>query len=96
MTPEQEENQLLPLWAARLIVRLQDQAEQLLEAIRKLEAQLPEGMKHCTIVFTECPVGHGQLSATNWVQHDCQICRNLELEQQVKDLKDELAEARER
>lgn len=39
-----------------------------------LLCQLPEGMKHCTIVFKECPVGHGWLTATNWVQHDCPIC----------------------
>lgn len=41
-----------------------------------LKAQLPEGMKHCTIVFKECEVGHGWLTATNWVQHGCLKCEN--------------------
>jgi hypothetical protein len=40
----------------------------------KLRDQLPDGMKHCTIKFIECPVGHGRLTATNWVQHECFIC----------------------
>jgi hypothetical protein len=39
-----------------------------------LRAQLPEGMEHCTIRFIECPVGHGRLSATNWVDHGCGTC----------------------
>lgn len=42
--------------------------------VRRLEAQLPEGMKHCTILAKECKVGHGWLTATNWVQHDCPTC----------------------
>lgn len=45
-----------------------------------LAAQLPEGMKHCTIQFIECPVGHGRLTATNWVQHGCDTCRIRALE----------------
>lgn len=39
-----------------------------------LVAQLPEGMKHCTIVSMECALGHGWLTATNWVQHGCPTC----------------------
>ncbi len=37
-------------------------------------AKLPEGMKHCTILFKQCAKGHGWLTATNWVQHDCAQC----------------------
>jgi hypothetical protein len=37
--------------------------------IERLRAQLPEGMKDCTIVFKKCYKGHGELTATNWVQH---------------------------
>ena len=45
----------------------------------RLKSQLPEGMEHCTILFKECPKGHGRLTATNWVQHDCMICENERL-----------------
>ncbi len=37
-------------------------------------ARLPDGMKHCTIQFHECALGHGWLTATNWVQHGCPTC----------------------
>lgn len=36
--------------------------------------QLPEGMRKCTILFKKCPLGHGWLTATNWVQHGCPTC----------------------
>lgn len=52
----------------------------LLEAFDAAKAQLPDGMKECTILFYECPKGHGRLTATNWVQHDCQQCRVEALE----------------
>jgi hypothetical protein len=41
---------------------------------KALRAQLPEGMQHCTIRFVECPVGHGRLTADNWVSIPCLIC----------------------
>lgn len=50
------------------------------QRVRDLEAQLPDGMKDCTIVFRECDKGHGRLTATNWVQHSCFVCRINELE----------------
>lgn len=37
-------------------------------------SQLPEGMEHCTILFEECPKGHGHLRATNWIKHPCDVC----------------------
>lgn len=40
----------------------------------ELLAQLPEGMKHCTILYEECPVGHGHLRGGNWEKHECFIC----------------------
>lgn len=40
----------------------------------ELLSRLPDGMKHCTIVFKECEKGHGWLTATNWVQHGCPTC----------------------
>lgn len=45
------------------------------EQIERLQAQLPEGMKDCTIQFIQCPKGHGRLTATNWVQRGCDVCR---------------------
>jgi hypothetical protein len=42
--------------------------------IALLKAQLPDGMKHCTILFKECEKGHGRLTATNWIDHGCQQC----------------------
>ncbi len=56
------------------------------QRIAKLETQLPEGMKHCTIRFIECPVGHGRLTATNWVESGCQTCRISTLEGALEDL----------
>jgi hypothetical protein len=44
------------------------------KAIR-LESQLPEGMKHCTIVLRQCDAGHSSLTATNWIDHGCPHCR---------------------
>lgn len=52
------------------------QARRAAEAeVERLKAQLPAEMQSCTIFFKECPKGHGELSAKNWMQHDCQICR---------------------
>lgn len=42
--------------------------------VKELEAQLPEGMRHCTILFKSCSLGHGWLTATNWAQHPCPTC----------------------
>ena len=50
----------------------------------KYNKQLPDGMQDCTIIFKSCPVGHGTLTAKNWVQHECQRCRILELEGEIK------------
>jgi hypothetical protein len=37
--------------------------------------QLPEEMQDCTIRFKECDIGHGWLTATNWIQHGCPTCQ---------------------
>ena len=52
-----------------------------------LQAQLPEGMQDCTIIFKECEVGHGWLTAKNWKQFDCPTCRIAELEAQLESAK---------
>lgn len=51
-----------------------------LQRIRELKTQLPAEMQHCTIVFEECPQGHGSLRGTNWIKHDCPWCRIRNLE----------------
>jgi hypothetical protein len=52
----------------------------LLQAFDAAKQQLPVGMRECTILFFECEKGHGRLTATNWVQHDCQQCKIEALE----------------
>jgi len=42
--------------------------------IKRLNGQLPDGMKDCTIVFEKCSVGHGRLTATNWIDNGCTHC----------------------
>ena len=46
----------------------------------KLKAQFPEGMENCTFYFKSCPVGHGRLLATNWIDGGCLKCKNDKLE----------------
>ena len=75
--PNYSKASLLVAWEPeiRAALQLAQEAEQLRKERDELAAQLPEGMKHCTIVFEECPVGHGHLRGTNWVKHDyCPIC----------------------
>ncbi len=55
--------------------------------IAELEAQLPDGMKECTILFKECEKGHGRLIAANWIDHGCHWCRLAELEAERDKLK---------
>lgn len=46
-----------------------------LEAEARIRAQLPLGMEHCKILFRECDVGHGWLTAANWIDHGCPHCK---------------------
>ncbi len=63
--------------------------QQILEQrIKELQAQLPSGMKHCTIQFKECEKGHGYLTATNWIDHGCPACRIKELEELIRKSRD--------
>lgn len=52
---------------------------ELKEDVKRLEAQLPEGMKDCTFVFERCENGHGRLVANNWVTHLCPWCIHTKL-----------------
>lgn len=67
----------------RDILVLADEAERLQARVAELESQLPEGMKRCTIQFRECEKGHGWLTASNWVQHECATCERDELRRRV-------------
>lgn len=46
-------------------------------------SQLPDGMKHCTIIFKECEKGHGRLAAANWVDNGCPWCTIDELKNKL-------------
>lgn len=48
--------------------------EEIIGELKRLRAQLPEGMKDCTIQFKECEKGHGRLTAANWIDHGCPKC----------------------
>jgi hypothetical protein len=50
-------------------------------------AQLPVGMKHCSIVFMNCHLGHGWLTAKNWTETGCPTCRAEAAESEVAALK---------
>lgn len=63
------------------------------DALRK---QLPEEMQECTIQFKECDKGHGRLTATNFVQHDCDTCRIEALQKEVTHWKANHADLKER
>lgn len=54
--------------------------------IERLRSQLPDDMKHCTILFKECEKGHGRLTATNWVDHGCPHCENEKLRFRIEGL----------
>jgi polyhydroxyalkanoate synthesis regulator phasin len=70
---------------------MEAEIDELRARVAELEKQLPPSMKNCTIVFKECDKGHGWLTATNWVQHDCQQCKaesqDKLLEQAMRDMK---------
>jgi hypothetical protein len=55
-----------------------------LAEIERLESQLPDGMKDCTILYLECPKGHGRLTGANWVQRECHWCEIERLELEVR------------
>ncbi len=60
--------------------------------VARLTAQLPDGMKTCTILLKECPKGHGWLTATNWIQHGCMKCEQDRLTAEVDIVRAALAE----
>lgn len=64
--------------AAKVIVALVTERDALL-------AQLPEGMKGCTIIYKECGNGHGWLMAHNWTPHDCFMCQLEAISSRIDD-----------
>lgn len=81
-------------WQAALIRAgsLETDLAEARSSLTEVEARLPEGMKHCTIQFRECAKGHGWLTATNWVEHGCQICLLAEAERERDGLRAQRAE----
>jgi hypothetical protein len=75
--------------------QLESAIRALVESRDQAVGQLPDGMKHCTILFKECEKGHGWLTATNWVQHGCPTCDRDALREQVQRLEGENWESRE-
>lgn len=67
-------------------IAMDQEISELRTALNRALNQLPDGMKHCTIQFKECEHGHGALTATNWIQHPCQICRIEQLESALADI----------
>lgn len=68
----------------------QKRAEKAAACIRALLAQLPEGMKNCTIEFVECEKGHSRLTAANWIDIGCMKC---ELDRLTAELQNMTAKA---
>jgi len=64
----------------------------LVAEVRRLRAQLPAEMQHCTILFRECSVGHGRLTAANWIDHGCSTCeiQRLRSDEWLESAADEL------
>lgn len=48
------------------------------------QAQLPEGMKNCTIVFEQCQIGHGSLRGKNWIKPECPWCQIDKLKKELE------------
>ncbi len=57
-------------------VKSSDRARNLQCEVELLRSQLPEGMQRCKILFKQCELGHGWLTASNWVQHGCPTCES--------------------
>lgn len=57
----------------------------------KLRSQLPSQMQDCSIRFSECGVGHGWLTAENWIQRDCPTCREHALRSERDELRVRIA-----
>ncbi len=72
-----------PVHGYDIVGSFADAFDALLAETIALEARLPDGMKHCTIQFIECPAGHGRLTAANWVRTGCPWCRIAHLEADV-------------
>ena len=69
-------------WHVRTAEEENEVVDALIERVETAEAdlaeakhQLPDEMHDCTIVYKECEVGHGWLTATNWVDFECPTCR---------------------
>ena len=81
-------------WEALANIRLR-RLEEVNADNDRLLAQLPADMQDCTILFKECEVGHGRLTAMNWIDHGCRQCEMDRLTtalQKIADLVDSEAD----
>lgn len=64
--------------------KMNDSIENLKEKIKFLENKLPEEMKGCKIIFKSCSLGHGWLTATNWIDFPCPTCERKRIFEATK------------
>ena len=69
--------------------------EEALSRLSSVLSQLPEEMQDCTIRFKKCEVGHGRLTADNWIDNGCHQCRLEKTENQNRFLRSWIRELRE-
>ena len=82
--------QTLKMYATH-IAEITSERDALQLQVRELLAQLPEGMKHCTILYEECPVGHSYLRGRNWEKHECFTCEAQALKHELTEAELEIA-----
>jgi hypothetical protein len=63
------------------------------EELAAARAQLPPTMQDCTIVFKECDLGHGWLTARNWVPFGCPTCELAAARAELALLRDQVTGA---
>ena len=67
-------------WTARheadleFLLHARTDVPRLLDEVRELKSQLPAEMPDCSILFKQCVLCHGRLTAANWVDHGCHTC----------------------
>ena len=76
--PARDDDHFAFAFVRHLFLAQMERAEKAEAALAEAKAQLPAEMQECNIVFKQCKLGHGWLTATNWVQHECQICELAE------------------
>lgn len=66
-------------WKVEYLMELCTKSLEEIKRLEKIEKQLPEQMRDCTITLHECELGHTWLSASNWLDHGCVWCRMMKI-----------------